>query len=614
MREKAVPSETLPLLRPAAGHAGRGPAPRAWLRLPLLAVLAFLAYTALPRHHPPRLDLPRLAEAPITPDDFNWADIPPARNLTWHPCYEGFQCSRLDVPIDWIDPTEDDRVVLAVIRLPAVNREDYRGPVIFNPGGPGGSGIWSIRDHGRYMQTIVGDNHDIVTFDPRGIGKSTPRVQCWEDYQRQHFWDLQDIAIVDAHPGDLYDQFARAKAYSKTCAMTNARSGILQHLSTASHARDMLEILHALGEDKLKYWGFSYGTVLGGTFASMYPDKVERLVSDGNVDYREWYYKERVNFLRDTDKVMAAFYELCHRAGPAVCAFYAESPAAIEARLEALLERLKRYPVIVPAAASADDGPEVPEIITYSKLRRLISSTLYQPHHTFALFARIVEGLDRDDGWAYYKHMSPKRTPFEAVCTAEPFLPTEPPPGLDEGSQDAFPAIMCSDSIPELTDADEFAKVAEELQEISRSAGAVNVLFRMSCVGWDVRPKFRYTGAFGGNTSFPILYVNNIADNVTPLISARNNSAGFPSSVLLVQHSYGHTSLASPSTCTARHIRAYFQEGVLPSPGTECLPDALPFGLAVQNMEHSPLSLAVHALSQRASAMSSRFWQPAISR
>ncbi|OAA64580.1 hypothetical protein SPI_03227 [Niveomyces insectorum RCEF 264] len=138
-------------------------------------------------------------------------------NLSWTACYDGYECARLDVPMDWLDPTDEERVVLAVIRLSAVRRDDYRGAVFFNPGGPGGSGILSMRDHGKQLQTVVGDNHDIITFDPRGVGRSVPRIQCWEDYQRQHFWELQDVNNVNSYPGAAYDEFARAMAYSGIC-------------------------------------------------------------------------------------------------------------------------------------------------------------------------------------------------------------------------------------------------------------------------------------------------------------------------------------------------------------------------------------------------------------
>lgn len=222
-----------------------------------------------------------------TPPVFSWLDILPTRSLEWRPCYSPLHdCARLDVPMDWQSPSEEKRVILAIIRLRATNLTHYRGPVFFNPGGPGGSGVWSLLDHGKDLQTIIGRNHDLVTFDPRGVGNSVPRIECWKHAQERAVWELQDIGAVDSHPGVIYDAYARAQLVSRVCETNEdlgGEEGILAHSSTAYHARDMLEILEQMGEQRLKYWGFSYGTVLGGTFAALYPDKVDRMVNDGTI-------------------------------------------------------------------------------------------------------------------------------------------------------------------------------------------------------------------------------------------------------------------------------------------------------------------------------------------
>lgn len=219
--------------------------------------------------------------------EFSWLDIKPSRKLQWHTCYDGaYECARLDVPLDWQDPTDDERVILAISKLKATTTDpaDYKGAVFFNPGGPGGSGVWALQDRGAKLQTITGRNHDVISWDPRGIGASVPRVECWGgDAVSRRLWGIQDPGVIDAHPGVLNDAFARATAFSQMCEerVTRETPGLLEHVGTASHARDLLEIMEQMGLEKLRYWGFSYGTVLGGVFASMYPDKVERLVSDG---------------------------------------------------------------------------------------------------------------------------------------------------------------------------------------------------------------------------------------------------------------------------------------------------------------------------------------------
>ncbi|OTA99599.1 hypothetical protein M426DRAFT_254180 [Hypoxylon sp. CI-4A] len=510
----------------------------------------------------------------VTFTDWKWSDIKPSRTLQWKRCYDdGYDCARLDVPMDWLDPSDNpqERVILAIMRLKASDLDNYNGPIFFNPGGPGGSGVYALQDRGALLQTIAGKNHDIISFDPRGIGASVPRVDCWGTEEKSRLWELQDVGVINSHPGVIYDAFARATASSQACERDSNSSRLLSHISTASHARDLLEILLQMDQDKLKYWGFSYGTILGGVFAAMYPDRVERLVSDGNVDYREWHWHSHINFLRDTDKVMEAFYSFCHKAGPSNCDFYDITPSAIKSRLASLLERIRKYPIIVPAAES---GPDMPQLITWSHLKRLISAALYRPIFMFRKFATVLRALEEGNGDPFYKFVkSEDSTP--PICSIEAIPPNVP--RLEEGNADAFPAILCADSPPVDDTVEEFAEFVEELERISSSAGDVNALFRMACIGRTIRPKWRYTGPFGGNTSHPILYVANIADNISPLVSARNNSQGFPGSVILVQNSYGHTSLSAASTCTSGYIRAYFQNGTLPEPGTTCEPDYHPF-------------------------------------
>ncbi|KAI0487732.1 hypothetical protein F4859DRAFT_466015 [Xylaria cf. heliscus] len=532
--------------------------------------------------------------------EWKWNTIEPSRELLWHSCYDGaYDCARLDVPMDWLEPSDEERVTLGIMRLRATEMDDYRGPVIFNPGGPGGSGVFALKDHGANLQTIIGRNYDVISFDPRGIGASLPRIECWDNPEQRQLWDLQDVGVIDAHPGTIYDVYARAAAFSQTCEshMMN-KSSILRHVGTASHARDMLEILHKLGQEKLRYWGFSYGTVLGGVFAAMYPDKVERLVSDGNVDLREWHYQTYINFLRDMDKVMSAFYDFCHQAGRIGCDFYAETPKLIEQRLEILLEKIRTHPVLITAGGSISSGPAMPQLVTWSQVRRLTSAALYRPILLFKRYASVLAALEAGDGLPFYElnnNLYQSEGPEQSICSTEAIPPELP--RLESGNSEAFPAIMCSDLPPINGTVDEFVNFAQQLGEISKSAGDVNALFRLACIGRTIRPKWRFDGPFEGATKFPILYVNNIADNVAPLVSATNNSQGFPGSVVLVQNSYGHTSLSAPSTCTASYIHNYFQYGELPEPGTTCDPDYYPFQ-DISRKSQGTLAMALNELTK----------------
>ncbi|VBB71908.1 Putative protein of unknown function [Podospora comata] len=555
------------------------------------------------------------------PPTFRWADITPSPTLTWHQCYSpDHDCARLDVPMDWQSPSDSARVVLAIIRLRAVatsaskNKTDYRGPVFFNPGGPGGSGIWSMLDHGRELQAILGkEQYDLVSFDPRGVGNSVPRIECWSQQQDRGVWDLQNsvLGTVDAHPGVVYDAYARAQAFSQVCENNPdlaGEDGILRHSSTVYHARDMLEILEQMGEEKLKYWGFSYGTVLGGTFAALWPHRIERMVNDGNVDYVEWYQGGYINFLHDTDAVMEAFFTHCHRVGPLRCAFYSPTPSQTKSRLFSLLTSLRESPILVtPPPSNLSFSQQPPEIITYSRILHLLSTALYQPHLRFPLIAPVLSALESRNGLPYLAYTSPANntSPSTPLCLSESLPPSTPLPSPSEGTPDAFPAIMCSDASHHPLTPSEFAAYALILQNISYSAGAVQSEFRLSCIGRTVRPKWELSPDFswsqGVKTAFPILFVNNDADNVTPLVSARNNSRAFPGSRVLVQEEgYGHTSLAAGSRCTAGWVRRYFQRGEMPDGKEGCKSDRRLFDEEEEMMgQEDELGVAVRGLRKK---------------
>ncbi|KAM0224956.1 hypothetical protein ACHAPA_001599 [Fusarium lateritium] len=541
MSEKMT-AEAVPLLR------GRIQRPH---RSNYSTVLGFLAAVCLISffHHRPH------PEPAVTVD-------PAEKPWTWE-----------DVPMDWLEPSDDKRVVLGLIKLPAKTKDNPVSPLFVNPGGPGGSGVAFVRREGHILQAAVGDNHDVISFDPRGVGVSTPRVECWGSTQKRILWALQDTPVADERPGLIYDAYARASAYSGTCEAAMEDMGIMQFLGSASIARDMLEILDKTGNEKLRYWGFSYGTILGGVFAGLYPERVERLVSDGNVDYYDWFNLDHSNFVSDTDKIFDAFDTACHKVGPLKCAFYADSPKAIEKRRSDLLTQLKISPVLLPPL-DQESGPELPLLVTYSHLQRLIQTSIYSPLKKFPELAGVFAALEKGDGKPYLEMVLKgiNKTLDGNMCElgdTPSTMPVETPMGLD-----AFPAIMCSDSKAATETPQEIADFFDQITNKSRWAGAANANFRVPCVGRKTRPKWTFSDAdFRGDTAHPILYIGNMADNVTPLQSSFNNSAKFPSSVVLKQNSYGHCSAAAPSSCSIRYIREYFQNGTLPAPGTECNSD-----------------------------------------
>jgi hypothetical protein len=300
---------------------------------------------------------------------------------------------------------------------------------------------------------------------------------------------------------------------------------------------------------------------------------------------------------------MEAFFHFCHKAGPSKCAFYAPTPAAIETRFFALLASLKASAVLIPPHANGTT-PIMPELVTYSKLQLLVRTCLYKPFFKFPALAKVLAALEARDGLPFYLLADDDEAPLrpDFCSTNQTTLPTDPQKSGDAYWDDAFKAITCSDGTPFTDTPESFAEYAAMLQNVSRYAGATYTHFKLGCVGRQTRPKYRFAAPWNATTtSFPLLFIGNIGDNVTPLSSARRNSAAFPGSVVLVQRSWGHASIAAPSTCTAEIIHAYFQDGTLPPEDTYCdqdyelfeEPDLLSLG------EGGGLAHAVHELARK---------------
>jgi len=198
------------------------------------------------------------------------------QELAWSKCGPN-QCAKLTVPIDYSHP-DGDTIKLAVLRAPATNPSDRIGSLVVNPGGPGGSGVVyaSHADDGIVTKPVRAE-YDIVGFDPRGVGSSSP-IKCLDSRE------LDAFLGGDPTPDNPLEeqQFAEmARAFADKC---KANGGpLLAHVSTIDAAKDMDVLRAALGETKLDYLGKSYGTFLGATYADLFPSKVGRFVLDGVV-------------------------------------------------------------------------------------------------------------------------------------------------------------------------------------------------------------------------------------------------------------------------------------------------------------------------------------------
>ncbi|KAF8160403.1 Alpha/Beta hydrolase protein [Pholiota molesta] len=280
-------------------------------------------------------------------------------------------------PMNYSDPTSGS-ITMAMIRIPSPlnNTDAYRGPVLFNPGGPSQSGVDAILQIGAELSAVIGAEFDIVSFDPRGVARSTPPISFFTSAAERVAFDFGPHATdAAAAPGALPAQWAHFQVLGALARDRDAGVGLLAHVTTDNVARDMLRVVRAHGEDKIRYWGISYGSVLGATFAAMFPDNIERLIIDGVFDMEGYYNTDWSNETLDTDKVLHAFFSACHAAGPS----------------HATSTRPAQPPS--PATSMLSYG-----IVDAPTLKNAIFSALFTPYQSFSVLARGLSELARGNG------------------------------------------------------------------------------------------------------------------------------------------------------------------------------------------------------------------------
>jgi pimeloyl-ACP methyl ester carboxylesterase len=198
-----------------------------------------------------------------------------AQQLEWSDCNAGFECATFNVPIDYANPSDGAMQISAIRKLATGSSQ---GSLVLNPGGPGGSGI----EYTTYAEYVVSDtlreNFDIVGFDPRGVGQSTP-VECLNDEQTEEYIALDGSPDNQTEIDQAQDM---AELFGQTCATNSPDT--FAFLDTVSATRD-IDILRALlGDEKLNWLGKSYGTFLGATYADIFPNRVGRMLLDGGID------------------------------------------------------------------------------------------------------------------------------------------------------------------------------------------------------------------------------------------------------------------------------------------------------------------------------------------
>ncbi|KAK4497753.1 hypothetical protein PRZ48_010406 [Zasmidium cellare] len=483
--------------------------------------------------------------------------------LSWGPCdglpkneSSTYQCATLPVPLDYALPlSANNTLTLNLLKFPAP-KQPSKGSVLFNPGGPGDSGRTALVQANGQLAAIVSAytafQHDIITWDPRGTGTTLPAVCFANQASRQLVLDRIPYITSSNFDAAARTGFGVAGSLASACGVALEGTGTL--LGSAYVARDMVRTWEALGEGGgLRYYGASYGTALGQIFAAMFPEKVERMVLDGVLNPHEYVAGEDYQQLASTDAVFEGFLSAC-LSRPTECPLAARSTSTknLKQQFDEGLKYLESNPFSY--------GPSPAEYITASALEQTIIQALYAPSGWATLAANIDAVISRNV------------SALAAIAAAAPVPP--PPPFNDQSQEESIPSIRCSDVTLRVDDVEQVLPIAKTLLDQSPQLGSYVLTAQpLLCSQWPFVAKERYTGDFNVSTRNPILFVGNVFDPITSLDAARNASATFQGSRLLVHEGYGHTSEMQLSKCTIDAVAEYFLNGTLPAEGTVCRPD-----------------------------------------
>ena len=323
------------------------------------------------------------------------------------------QCGTVSVPVDYANP-EGAQAQLAVIRIPASG--DRIGVLMINPGGPGASAVDTVAGMGVALaDTEIGRRFDLVGFDPRGVGHSTPELRCRTDaefdaYRREPNADYSQAGV--AHIEALYRDFA------KKC-VDRIGAEFLANVGTAPTAHDMDVVRAALGENQVNYLGFSYGTEIGAAYAEAYPDRVRAMVLDGAID-------PTLDPIEENLRQMAGF-QTAFEDYAADCAQSSGCPLGTDPT-----QFVNRYHQLIDPLVNRPATTSDPRGLSYQDAITGTVNALYSRQYWKFLTSGLL-GLQR------------KTDPGDLLLLADDYL-NRSPAGHYQNSQDAFYGIRCINS------------------------------------------------------------------------------------------------------------------------------------------------------------------------
>jgi pimeloyl-ACP methyl ester carboxylesterase len=495
--------------------------------------------------------------------------------LHWVDCGDGLQCTTAKVPLDY-DRPDGRRISLALARVPAGDPAQRVGSLFVNNGGPGNAVLDFVRNDARnVLSADIQARFDIVGFDPRGVGESTP-VRCFADAesQEQFFGSLAPFPVTKPEIEQAADA---AKILGRRCRRHNGE--LLDHLSTANVARDMDLLRQAVGDQQLTFAGYSYGGLLGTTYAQLFPTKVRALLLDGAPDPVAWAtglqadrrqpFSRRVGGATATSDAMGFFLDSCQEAGDA-CAFASQDTRA---KFDELLARLLVAGSITVDLPAGPIGPGGPTTITYAFVVDGLRGGLQFPP-IWADLAELLQATFEATDAAAPRTVNPATDPGPEATSDIARAPTADE--VYDNSREALFAVACSET-DNPSAMSRWTKEAAAADRETPYFGADWTWLSLPCATWPARDRDRSTGPFDPPTENPMLFVNSRFDAASPYERAVEVAGHVPNARLLTVEGAGHPASFIPNGCLSDAVDRYLIELRPPAPGAVCKPDFVPF-------------------------------------
>ncbi|MGK5640996.1 alpha/beta hydrolase [Streptomyces sp. URMC 126] len=467
---------------------------------------------------------------------------PPRPSLQWKSCpapssKEGvparapgdeWECATLRVPLDHAHP-DGDTLGIALIRARATDPAHRIGSLVFNFGGPGGSGVATLPAFAEDYRDLR-RRYDLVSFDPRGVGRSGG-VTCLDDKELDAYY------AAGSTPRTIDEQKAlveRVEKYAEGCRRHSAK--VLPYVGTANAARDMDLMRQALGDDKLHYFGVSYGTELGGVYAHLFPKKVGRALFDAVVDPTTDPVESALAQARGFELALGNYLTAC-------AATHDNCPT--EKQIVSLLDRLGEHPV------PGGEGRRLTQSLATTGIAQSLYSKEFWDYLTEGL-----EDAENGDG--------------KILMALGDAMNGRGQDGHYSSLQASLTAITCADFSQRYTAA-EIAEQVPRFRKASPVFGPFMAWGLTQCTGWPVKGEWR-TPDVTAKGAAPILVVGNTGDPATPYEGARRmaRALGDGVGVEMTYRGQGHGAYDSGNSCVKKAVDAYLLDGTVPGRGTVC--------------------------------------------